>query len=380
MERRRINLAYYRLTNLDAASGYDHLRRYLADLVDVRLVEPALPRHLPPRLAARLGRSRRLSYYEPAGMRLEYGVLGRLLAATDEVCHLLYAEDHFNHLAGIRHLPRGRRGALVATFHQPPSQFDSVVRFRNLRRRLEALDAAIVLCDDQAQMLRRLMAPERVHVVRHGIDCEHFQPSVGSPNGPLRCLAVGSWLRDFELLRAAIERVVAVDPAVEFEVLTRPEHHAAISGAPNTTVRSNLSSEALLESYRAADLLVHAVRDSAANNAVLEGLACGLPVVATNVGGVPEYVSGECAAMTPAGDAQAMAAAILALSADPERRGRMGEAAREAALELDWRRVARRTLAVYEDALRSRANAIAAMFRTRVRAIPARVRASRRRG
>ena len=53
---------------------------------------------------------RGLAFYEPAGLRLELAVMRRLLAAPGEVCHVLYGEDHFNHLARMRHV-RGRRSA-----------------------------------------------------------------------------------------------------------------------------------------------------------------------------------------------------------------------------------------------------------------------------
>ena len=353
-----VNLAYYRLSHIDQASGYDQLPRHLAAAARVRMVEPSLPRRMPKAVSARLGRSRRLAFYEPAGLRLEYAVLRRLLEAPDEVCHLMYAEDHFNHLAHVRRLPRRLRGTLVGTFHQPPDRFEAVVRFPDLEHRLRALDAAIVFSRDQADFLSALMPPGRVHLVPHGVNADHFRPREAPAPGPLRCLAIGSWLRDFALLRAVIDRIVAADPSITFEVLTKPEHLGEIAGAPGTTVRAGIPGEALLASYRVAHIFVHPVVAAAANNALVEAMASGLPIVATGVGGIPEYVGDDCAVLTPPGDVEAMAAAILALARDPGRRARMALAARETALALDWPAISRQTLRVYSAAVRVRAAAL----------------------
>lgn len=346
-----VNVAYYRLANIDPASGYDQLPRYLADKTQVRLLRPSLPTAVPAWLAARLGHSRHLSFYEPAGLGLEYAVLRRLIAAPGEVCHVMYAEDHFNHLALARHISRRRRGALVATFHQPPNEFERVVRFPHLRRRLGALDAAIVLSQEQARMLRRLMPEDRVHLVRHGVNAQHFAPPERRLPGPVRCLAVGSWLRDLDVLRETIERVAAAEPTIAFEVITTPAIVKRLRGASNTELRSELSSEQLRSAYHAAHLFLHPVREAAANNAILEAMACGLPVIATRTGGVPDYVEDGWGVLTPRGDAEAMSAAVLELARDASRRAGLGDAAREAALKLDWPHVAWQTQRVYAAAL-----------------------------
>ena len=60
---------------------------------------------------------------------------------------------------------------------------------------------------------------------------------------------------------------------------------------------------------------------------MLEALACGTPVVASRVGGIPEQVSDGTGVLVEPGDPAALAAAIESLLADPERRARMGIAA-----------------------------------------------------
>jgi glycosyltransferase involved in cell wall biosynthesis len=63
---------------------------------------------------------------------------------------------------------------------------------------------------------------------------------------------------------------------------------------------------------------------------LIEAMSCGLPVVASDLSGIPELVEdGVSGLLTPPGDAVALAAALRRLHDDPELRSRLGERARE---------------------------------------------------
>jgi glycosyltransferase involved in cell wall biosynthesis len=81
------------------------------------------------------------------------------------------------------------------------------------------------------------------------------------------------------------------------------------------------------------DVMVHPVEREGLGVALLQAAACGVPVVASAVGGVPEAVrDGESGLLVPAGDAGALARALIDLLADAERRRSMGRRSREMAL------------------------------------------------
>jgi glycosyltransferase involved in cell wall biosynthesis len=77
----------------------------------------------------------------------------------------------------------------------------------------------------------------------------------------------------------------------------------------------------------AADLYLHAARADTFPVAVLEALACGVPVVATAVGGVPEQLTSRTGILVPPGDPEAMAEAAARVLAEPGLRRAMGDAA-----------------------------------------------------
>ncbi len=64
-------------------------------------------------------------------------------------------------------------------------------------------------------------------------------------------------------------------------------------------------------------------------NSIVEAMACGKPIIASNVGGIPDMIGSESGIMVPPGDPGALAEAMLCLAKDKDRRRTMGQAARE---------------------------------------------------
>lgn len=84
--------------------------------------------------------------------------------------------------------------------------------------------------------------------------------------------------------------------------------------------------------------------------ALLEAMAYGRPIIATRVGGIPEALTHDIdALLIPPGDGPALAEAVRALAQDPERRHRLGLAARERAAAFDEDNVCRRLDALYRE-------------------------------
>jgi colanic acid/amylovoran biosynthesis glycosyltransferase len=98
--------------------------------------------------------------------------------------------------------------------------------------------------------------------------------------------------------------------------------------------KGSQSPERILEMLRESDVFLHSSVSEGISNAVLEAMACGLPVVVTDAGGMREAVrDGIDGFVVPVRDVDAMAEALLKLARDPELRRRMGAAARQRVLE-----------------------------------------------
>lgn len=237
------------------------------------------------------------------------------------------------------------RWRTVGTFHKPPSQFASVFPRPSVLRRL---DGAICLASNQIGAVKDLLNHDRVWFAPHGVDTDFFRPSEKSLRAqePI-FLFVGSHLRDFgtllriaELLEEQRERarIVAIGPA---------RHEAEIPKHARITQFGDVSDEILRAWYQRADVLLMPLHDASANGAILEGISCGLPVISTDVGGVRDYLTPDCAAFTAVGDADSMTAAALEIVADGALRTKMGNAARERSLRYSWPTVAARVKEIY---------------------------------
>lgn len=97
---------------------------------------------------------------------------------------------------------------------------------------------------------------------------------------------------------------------------------------PKTTVGEHLSR---------ADIFLNTTNVDNAPVSVLEALACGLCVVSTSVGGMPDFVrDGDEGLLVPPNDPEAMAAAVRRLLNEPGLPGRLSRRGREKAEKMDW--------------------------------------------
>ncbi len=135
--------------------------------------------------------------------------------------------------------------------------------------------------------------------------------------------------RDHGTLLAALAEARRKEPGLRLELATRQ----VVDVPPEWGVRhSELSHPRMRDLYRRGAVTVVALRPNlhvSGISVTLEAMACGRPVVVTDTPGMRDYVThGETGLLVPAGDGQALAAAVAELLAHPDRAREMGAAAR----------------------------------------------------
>ncbi len=103
--------------------------------------------------------------------------------------------------------------------------------------------------------------------------------------------------------------------------------------------------------YNACDVFVLPSLYEPLGIVLLEAMACGKPVVASRVGGIPELVDEKVGMLVEPKNPDALAKSILMLLSDADLAKKLGDAGRRRAEHFDWQHVLKKTLKVYEDAL-----------------------------
>ena len=126
------------------------------------------------------------------------------------------------------------------------------------------------------------------------------------------------------------------------------ESLAAALGVDHLVFTGPVDRHTILRELARADLFVLPSRFDSFPVVLLEAMAAGLPVVASDVGAVAEVVAdGETGYVVPAGDEVALAGAVARLVADPGLRERLGKAGRDLAPAYSWEALAPRYAAMF---------------------------------
>jgi glycosyltransferase involved in cell wall biosynthesis len=235
---------------------------------------------------------------------------------------------------------------VVASFHESTGRLKY---YLDKIRLAEQLHGAILLSECQRSYFAPRLPPERIFVVHHGVDTDFFRPAPTPPTEPV-CISVGSHMRDSKTLTAAMRLVWRVNSSVQLRGIgTRTDKETAppVVDDARIVLRDHIGDAELLREYQSSSVAVLSVWDAVANNALLEQMACGLPTIASDIGGIREYLGDDAGVLVPPEDPAALAGAILQLMADGAARARMGDAARRRALLFDQRIVAERLTDVY---------------------------------
>jgi glycosyltransferase involved in cell wall biosynthesis len=259
-------------------------------------------------------------------------------------------------------LPPRRPRLLTAHYVLPPAA--SRRQVAAARRLFGAMDAVVAHSEHGARSLRDAAGvdPGRIHVIPHGAfdyltklpEEKPLPPELEGAEGPvILCFGLLRPYKGLELLLDAYAGVegaelwIVGNPRMDIGPLRRAAK--AVSGRVRFVTRFVDEAE-IPPIFRAADLLVLPYLDAEHSGVLYTGLAFGKPLLLSEVGGFPEVAATGAGRLVPAGDVDALAAALVELTGDSAARERLATAAREAAAgPYSWDATAAQTLALYEE-------------------------------
>jgi glycosyltransferase involved in cell wall biosynthesis len=214
---------------------------------------------------------------------------------------------------------------------------------------------------DAAMADRSLLSPRHVHFVQNGLALESYVQRKHSPHSHPRVLGVGNLheLKRWDRLIRATSSLRTQDPQLDFTVdivgegIERQNLLALIADLKLADrVRLLGRRYDVPELLAASDVFALVSESEGSPNAVMEAMAAGVPVLATEVGDVPRLVThGLHGYVVPPSDEEALTQRLRALIADHDLRARMGAAAHaKAHEEFGLDRLVEGTLSAYRNA------------------------------
>lgn len=291
---------------------------------------------------------------------------------------------HDNQCLGYGLLEVQRRGLpVVATLHHPIS-LDLKLELANTdeRKKRLALRRWYSFTRMQKRVARRLghviavsesaareaelefdLPSRRVTVVHNGVDAELFKPLEHVATRPGQIITTASAdvpLKGLVFLIEALAKL-RTERDVELVVVGKARANGAVRKAIDrlgvegaVRFEAGVSTLRLVELYAESQLAVVPSLYEGFSLPAVEAMSCGVPLIATRAGALPEVVgpSGEAALTVPPSDAEALAAALRTLLDDPFKRQSLAAAGRKRVIErFTWERTALATTDRYRQVL-----------------------------
>ena len=221
-------------------------------------------------------------------------------------------------------------------------------------------DRVVALSASLGRLTSDTLPGLRYAVVPNGVDLKLFHPPQTVDQARvrrIRCLAVarlverkglGCLIRAFALLERGRFQLDIVGDGPDRQALR--DLAVGLGVAEEVRFLGSLSRAMVAERYREADLFTLPSTAESFGNVFAEALASGLPVVASDVGGIPDLVEhGSNGLLVPPGNPDSLAQAIRCLADDPQLRSEMSSRNRvKAEATLEWAQVTQRYLSIYE--------------------------------
>lgn len=255
--------------------------------------------------------------------------------------------------------------ANVGTFHayhgSPGYNFGWPISAIILYRRRRKLMGKIAV-SRPAMNFASKHVPGHYDIIPNGVDLEHFTPDVAPierfRDGKINILFVGRLekrkgldhlLKAYRQVKAEVpeSRLIVVGPGTRLR--KKYEKHVRRSGLKDVVFAGYTSYDELPRYYKTADIFcTPATGRESFGIVLLEAMAVGTPVVATNIDGYAGVMTqGKEGLMVPPKDDTELARALLSLMSDEPLRRQMGARGMATAQQYDWKKIARQVFELY---------------------------------
>jgi glycosyltransferase involved in cell wall biosynthesis len=202
------------------------------------------------------------------------------------------------------------------------------------------------------------VSPNKFRVVPNGINTDFFYPLPGVERRPHHLLVTNSADTPLKGLKYLLMAVASIKKkrSIHLTVIGKPKKDGVIErlvgklGVQDVVhFTGRIAYEEFARYYAEATMTIIPSLYEGFGMPAGEAMACGVPVISTTGGALPEVVGG-AGILVPPGDSEALENAILSLLDHPERRASLGQAGLKRVRDsLTWEHAAKKTLAIYKE-------------------------------
>ncbi len=328
---------------MSKVSGYDTMYRYLPGDISSDGIfcnfKKNYPRGIGRLLTIGAGLFGTSDFYNAQSLEAEAKMILNAFTGTYDLIHYTYGEPYIS-IGGI--INKLTKSSIIITNHQPVSWWEKHLGiFKKYR---DAVKVITLSDHDTAYFNSR--QPGKAVCIPHGVNINFYEPPIligNKDNEIFRVIFTGRYLRDMETLAAVVRKFSASAYKIHFDIvylekeLVRQPYLKEIINLETVSWHHDLSDTGFLNLYQRADCMLLPLEDCTANNAILEGLACGLPIVSTNLPAIKTYLDDSVAILGRKGNAEDLYDALIYLYKNEAKKNEMAVNARKKAVkEFDW--------------------------------------------
>ncbi len=249
------------------------------------------------------------------------------------------------------------RGSDVPFYNERFRLLDTLI-FQRLSKKIWRKASAVIANSNGLRDLALESAPEqRIDVIFNGVDTNEFSPYTKKAKNVLNivCSARLIQRKGIQYLLEAFLSLASDFPKTKLTIVgggdieeELREHAAKSAHAKRVDFLGVITHNEMATVYRSADIFVLPSLNEGMSNSLLEAMASGLAIVATNTGGTEELVDESNGFIVPLRNANAIAEALVILLHQPEKLRVLQQESRSKAEEFSWTKVAQQTAAHYK--------------------------------
>lgn len=174
--------------------------------------------------------------------------------------------------------------------HLVPERINREYKEEQIQRKVGYMDRLYVLGTSlRDYFVQKGIPAEKITVTYHYVDTKYYTPSAGTnaDNGSLRVICMGNMERNY----LALIEIIKSCPEMKFIVcMGKQDISSFFAEVNNVILHGFLDEEQLLRLMQQSDISLNVMKDTVGSNVITTSLACGLAVIASNVGSIGDYV------------------------------------------------------------------------------------------